>query len=132
MIPDFPHNIGKNKIGPIESFLLHPDDALSLPCWLSQFSLYYEESLVSSNLNSNLLRFYCVRPNLNIIHKYIVSSHELLHLNYFFTSFCSMEINNSILLFIRDYRVNLRSSIFQCSRSISFPISMCLGQYQRE
>ena len=28
--------------------------------------LYYEESLVSSNLNSNLLRFHCVRPNVYI------------------------------------------------------------------
>ena len=25
--------------------------------------LYYEESLVSSNLNSNLLRFHCAHPN---------------------------------------------------------------------
>jgi hypothetical protein len=25
--------------------------------------LYYEESLVSSNLNSKQLRFHCVRPN---------------------------------------------------------------------
>ena len=27
--------------------------------------LYYEESLVSSNLNSNLLRFHCVRPSIH-------------------------------------------------------------------
>ena len=27
--------------------------------------LYYEESLVSSNLNSNLLRFHCAHPNLH-------------------------------------------------------------------
>ena len=69
-------------------FLLHPDIALSLPCWLSQFRkaklrqptgqrrnkknsigpilfLYYEESLVSSNLNSNLLRFHCAHPTLH-------------------------------------------------------------------
>jgi hypothetical protein len=26
--------------------------------------LYYEESLVSSNLNSKLLRFHCAHPNL--------------------------------------------------------------------
>ena len=72
-------------------FLLHPDVAKSLPCWLSQFSfsklrqptgqrlsnvrtqqtkisigpilfLYYEESLMSSNLNSIQLRFHGVRP----------------------------------------------------------------------
>ena len=29
--------------------------------------LYYEESLVSSNLNSKLFGFHCVRPNINII-----------------------------------------------------------------
>ena len=74
----------KNKIGV----------ALSLPCWLSQFIkaklrqptgqrlsnfrtqqtkitigqilfLYFEESLVSSNLNSKQLRFHCVR---SIVH----------------------------------------------------------------
>ena len=28
--------------------------------------LYYEESLVSSNLNSNLLMFHCAQPNLHI------------------------------------------------------------------
>ncbi len=27
--------------------------------------LYYEESLVSSNLNSKQLRFHCVRPNVH-------------------------------------------------------------------
>ena len=30
--------------------------------------LYYEESLVSSNLNSKLFRFHCVRPNLHSNH----------------------------------------------------------------
>ena len=52
-------------------FVLHPDVALSLPCWLSQFDafnrynviLYYDGSLVSSNLNSKLFCFHCVRPN---------------------------------------------------------------------
>ena len=60
--------------------LLPPDVAKSLPCWLSQFSfskirtqwknsigpilfLYYEESLVSSNLNSKQLRFHGAHPN---------------------------------------------------------------------
>jgi hypothetical protein len=70
--------------------------AKSLPCWLSQFSfskliqpvgqrlsnvrtqqnffsikpilfLYYEESLVSSNLNSNLIWFHCVTPIVHTI-----------------------------------------------------------------
>ena len=35
MIPDFPHNI-RIRLAQID-FLLHPDVALSLPCWLSQF-----------------------------------------------------------------------------------------------
>ena len=72
-------------------FLLRPDFALSLPCWLSQFSwdsqqsrdvatsgrnknaffikpilfLYYEKSLLSSNLNSKLFSFHRVKPNLH-------------------------------------------------------------------
>ena len=72
--------------------LLRPDIAKSLPCWLSQFRkaelrqpsgqrlsnirvqqkksigpilfLYYEESLVSSNLNSKQLRFHGAHPRL--------------------------------------------------------------------
>ena len=86
MIPDFPQNI-RIRLPKLNFFLLHPDVALSLLCWLSQFSffsklrqptgqrlsnvrtqqkknsiwpilfLYYEESLVSSNLNSKLIRF---------------------------------------------------------------------------
>ena len=32
--------------------------------------LFYEESLVSSNLNSKLFRFYCVRPNLHTYFAY--------------------------------------------------------------
>ena len=32
----------------------------------SNSSLDYEESLVSSNLNSKLFRFHCVRPNMYI------------------------------------------------------------------
>jgi hypothetical protein len=82
MIPDFPHNISI-RLARLKFFLLGPEVALSLPCWLSQFRkanvrtqqiffsivpilfLYYEDSLVSSNLNSNLLRIHCVRPNVN-------------------------------------------------------------------
>ena len=30
--------------------------------------LYYEESLLSSNLNSNLLRFHCAHPNVPMYH----------------------------------------------------------------
>ena len=88
--------------------MLQPDIALSLPCWLSQLNfskmrqpkgqrhskvrtqqnkisirsilfLYYEESLVSSNLNSNLLRFHCAHPNEDNINKNYV--YYLLHLD---------------------------------------------------
>ena len=92
MIPDFPHDI-RIRLARLNFFLLHLDVALSLLCWLSQFRkpklrqptgqrlknvrmqqtkisivqilfLYYEESLVSSNLNSKLFRFHCVRPSI--------------------------------------------------------------------
>ena len=97
MTPDFPHNI-RIRLAQLKFFLLRPDVAKSLPCWLSQFRkaelsqptgqrqsnvrtqqkksivpilfLYYEESLVSSNLNSNLLWFHCVRPNIYISLQY--------------------------------------------------------------
>ena len=91
MTPDFPHNIGI-WLAQLKFFLLHPDVAMSLPCWLSQFRkaklrqptgqrlnnvrgqqkkfnwaiifLYHEESLVSPNLNSKKqLRFHSVRLN---------------------------------------------------------------------
>ena len=77
MIPDFPHNKRMIfNIGLIEIFLLHPDIAKSqfsnVRTQQKKFQLdqsysytYYEESLVSSNLNSNLLRFHCVHPNLH-------------------------------------------------------------------
>ena len=92
MIPDFPINI-RIRLAKLKFFLLHPDVAKALPCWMSQFRkaklrqltgqklrnvrgeqktisigpilfLYYEESLVSSNLNSKQPRFHGVRPNL--------------------------------------------------------------------
>ena len=49
--------------------------------------LYYEESLVSSNLNSNLLRFHCVRPNVHTAHsdtaiqKYLFDALNVRHVN---------------------------------------------------
>ena len=36
MIPDFSHNI-RIRLAQLEFFLLPPDFAMSLPCWLSQF-----------------------------------------------------------------------------------------------
>ena len=96
-IPDFPHN-NPIRIRLVQlKKLLHPDVALSLPHCLSQFRkaklrqptghsnvrmqqkhfaiqpilfLYYKESLGSSNLNSKLFRFHCVRPNVYIFDIY--------------------------------------------------------------
>ena len=47
MIPDFPH-IMKIRLAPLKF-------------------LYYEENLLSSNLNSKLLWFHSVRPNVHIL-----------------------------------------------------------------
>ena len=77
MIPDFPHNI-KIRLARLKK--LHPDVAkLRQPTGQRQSNvrtqqknlirpilfLYYEESLVSSNLNSKLLRFHCTHPNVH-------------------------------------------------------------------
>ena len=93
MIPDFPHNMYKNKVGQIENLFccvltlicLCPVSCLSLGklhldsqqgtdlATLGRnkkksigpiLFLYYEESPVSSNLNSKQLRFHGVRPKL--------------------------------------------------------------------
>ena len=92
MIPDFPYAI-RIRLAQLNFPLLDPDIAKSLPGWLSQFSfsklrqptgqrrrinrtrqqknsirpilfLYYEESLVSSNLNSKQPRFHDAHPSL--------------------------------------------------------------------
>ena len=85
MVPDFPHNI-RLKMAQLNFFCcvltllcLCPVGCLSLAFlnWDSQLSsvrtqqqkisigpilfLYYEESLLSSNLNSKLFRFHCVK-----------------------------------------------------------------------
>ena len=77
MIPDFPHSM-KIRLTPLKTFLLRPDVAKSLLCWLSQLNttkknlmgpilfLYYEERLVSSNLNSKQLRFHGAHPNIHM------------------------------------------------------------------
>ena len=42
--------------------------------------LYYEESLVSSNLNSNLFRFHCVRPTVHTLHtSEMIPAHNVVH-----------------------------------------------------
>ena len=64
MIPDFPHNI-RIRLALLKTFLLRPDVKGRNKKKLIEpiLFLYYEESLVSSNLNSNLLRFHCAHPN---------------------------------------------------------------------
>ena len=53
------HQTLKIKIGPTEIFL-HPD--IALLCFL-----HYEDSLVSSNLNSKLLWFHCAHPKFMLV-----------------------------------------------------------------
>ena len=93
MIPDFPHNKGIRlgrliffcsvltllclcPVGCFTSEKLNCDsqqgiDKATSECilffliWLILFYTYYEEILVSSNLNSNLLRFRCAHPNID-------------------------------------------------------------------
>ena len=72
MIPDFPHNIRITLAG-LKIFLLL---CLCPVGWLSLAEpkkkltelillLYYEVSLVSTNLSSKLFRFHCARPTLD-------------------------------------------------------------------
>ena len=65
MTPDFPHNIRKAKLrqptGQRQSNVSSQQKKIIGPILF----LYHEESLVSSNLNSNLLRFHCAHPNLH-------------------------------------------------------------------
>ena len=66
-IPYFPHTT-KIRLHPLNFFLLDPDFATSTMGPI--LHLYYEESLVSSNLNSKLLKFHSVRPNEHV-HNYV-------------------------------------------------------------
>ena len=76
----------KNKIGPIDFFLvaswrcsvsalLAISDTTKLFLIRPILFLYYEENLVSSSLNSNLLRFHCAHP---IVHAVKVSTSQLV------------------------------------------------------
>ena len=89
MIPEFPQNI-RIRLAKLKLLFLHPEVAKCLPFWMSQLIkaklrqptgqrvsnvrvqrkkkifFYWEESLASSNLNSKLFRFHCVRPNVHI------------------------------------------------------------------
>ena len=66
MTPDFPHNIRIRK-----AKMRQPTRQRLSSVRMQQkkinliLFLYYEESLMSSNLNSNLLRFHCAHPNVH-------------------------------------------------------------------
>ena len=78
MKPDFPHNIRIRLAGLKFHFVAYCGSAKlrqinirtqqNKSIWPTLF-LNYEESLVSSNLNSKLFRFHCVRPSLHIFKK---------------------------------------------------------------
>ena len=93
MMPDFPHNI-RIRLARLKNFLVASwccsvSALLAVLAKLRQptgqresnirtkqkkniigpiLFLYYEESLASSNFNSKLFRFLCVRPNVNILY----------------------------------------------------------------
>jgi hypothetical protein len=83
MIPDFPHNI-KIRLAPLKKKMLHPDFATSGHNKKvfdgANLIFHYEESLVSSNLNSKLLRFDSVR---HIVCMYVVTYRNKLENNNF-------------------------------------------------
>ena len=149
MILDLPHIIRIRLAWLIFLLLLRPDVAKALPCWLSQFSfsklrqptgqrqsnirmqqkksirpilfLYYEESLVSSNLNSKLFRFHCVRPNVHITLD-ISSIHFVMNPMQFQTLNSSWQSNFlKIKYVLRIYQQNLLR--FTPGFSAHFPIS---------
>ena len=127
MTPDFPHSIRFIKFAQSFFFILRPEVAISLPCWLSQFTfsnnvrmqqkrtsiepilfLYYEESLVSSKLNSKQFRFHCVRPNVHAKTKHLqkpnyclkewFASNVVKTLSDFFKCYSKMPMKLKILL----------------------------------
>ena len=53
MVPMIPHNI-KIKLAPLKNFFLRPDDAKSLPCWLSQLN-WSKEVFLAWNVQNNHL-----------------------------------------------------------------------------
>ena len=116
MIPDFPHNI-KIRLAWLNFFLFPPDVALSLPCcWDSQkgrdratsgrnkqnsigpiLFLYYKESLLSSNLNSKLLRFHCAHPNMHPYQQSFFFISKLWSCNIFFWNACFDKTQESVM-----------------------------------
>ena len=84
-MPDFPHNtrirMAKLKIFFVASSLADSQQGRDrATSERNKFFLigpilflYYEESLVSSNLNSDLLRFHCAHPNVGIPCKTLIA-----------------------------------------------------------
>ena len=83
MIPGFPHSI-RIRLAGLKTFFLLPGQPTgqrqsnvrkeqNIVLIRPILFLHYEESLVSSNLNSNLLRFHCAHPNVHIKKSYLVS-----------------------------------------------------------
>ena len=121
--------------------MLRPDVALSLPCWLSQWQptrqrqfnvrtqqnkinqanliLYYEESLVSSNLNSKLLRFHCAHPNLPTL----APSPDILD---YLSGLSKIIYLNSIWWFLRNFGMYQFLEMSCLNATISNFVSLCL------
>ena len=73
MIPDFPYII-KIRLALLKKIMFRPDvaiatlqrqDATKKKLMMPILFLYYEESMLSSNLNSKLFRFRSAHPNQN-------------------------------------------------------------------
>ena len=88
MIPDFPHNlrIRLARLKFLSAKLRQPTGQRQSNVMTQHFFLigpilflYYEESQVSSNLNSKLFRFHCVRPSVHTLG--FNAQHEIQILN---------------------------------------------------
>ena len=95
MIPDFPHDIRIRLAQLRLSNVRMQHKTISI---LPILFLYYEESLVSSNLNSNILWFHCVRPKLDTpaLHVYV----GLTLIQESRVCRCTLYINNHKLCFL--------------------------------
>ena len=104
MIPDFPHNI---SIGPI-------------------LFLNYEESLVLSNLNSNLLRFHCAHPNVHSQELFFGESKSKKSSIQKIAYFCTfIRIHRDKLCLVEKFLVSFTYSTFHltCLKSLTIYLS---------
>ena len=62
MMPDFSHNI-RITLARLKILLLHPDVALSLPCWLSKLPQQYFFNQPILFLHYEESRFHCAHPS---------------------------------------------------------------------